>query len=759
LALALPVFAADAPLYQLDALCRLPVANDRPLAPGNPSPSTRRMAEELAHIRATADPMTMAFLNDRLVVEADRMFQGTTAIREKIRIGIELGVQQMQAGRPDSALNTFNAMEKMVAEAGGKFSQRASAELRMKKAIAFLRMGEQENCIARHGPEACLFPLSPAAFHKVQRGSRGAVELFSEQLKEFPQDFTARWLLNIAHMTLGEYPDKVPQQWIIPPSAFASEYDMPRFPDISESVDLDRNGLAGGVIADDFDNDGLLDLVISEWSLEGQLRYYHNDGNGKFTERTSEAGLVGLVSGLNIMQTDYNNDGHLDIWVPRGAWLGKAGRMPHSLLKNNGDGTFTDVTVEAGLTSRHPCQAGAWFDFDGDGWLDLFKGNETTDPADPDWCELFRNNRDGTFTECAKANGIMIAQFVKGVAVGDYDNDGRPDIYISCRSAPNILLHNDGPATPPPLPSENWKFSDATRAAGVAEPIFSFPTWFFDYDNDGREDLFCSGYGTVVNDIAADYLGMPNGGTSPKVYHNNGNGTFSDVTVASRMNRVCHTMGCNYGDLDNDGWLDFYLATGDPMFTTLLPNRMFRNDGGKRFQEVTTATGTGHLQKGHGVAFADLDNDGDQDVYVVMGGAFTGDVSHNALFQNPGNKNHWLKLKLVGSKANRAAIGARIRVAIETPSGPRQLHRTVSNGASFGGNPLRQEIGLANATAITEIEIRWPGSDTRQVLKGFQPDHSYEIHEGQPEPLVKKSEPFTLGMASKLKHLLPAGTK
>lgn len=701
----------------------------------------------------------MAFLNDRLVEEVGKMFQTSTEIRDKTRIGIELGVQQMQAGRPDSALNTFIELEKTVTDAGGKFSPRAAAELRMRKGIAFLRMGEQENCIARHGAESCLFPLRPAAFHKVQRGSRGAVDLFSEHLKEYPQDFTARWLLNIAHMTLGEYPDKIPQQWLIPPSAFASEYQMPQFPDVAESVDLDRNGLAGGVIADDFNNDGFLDLMLSEWSLDGQLRYFQNDGKGGFVERTSEAGLVGLVSGLNIRQTDYNNDGWLDVWVPRGAWLGIAGRMPQSLLRNNGDGTFTDVTEEAHIMSRHPSQTGCWFDYDGDGWLDLFKANETTDPADPDWCELFHNNRDGTFTECARASGILVAQFVKGATFGDYDNDGRPDIYISCRNAPNILLHNDGPATPPPLPSENWKFSDVTKAAGVAEPIFSFPTWFFDYDNDGRDDLFCSGYGTVMNDIPADYIGVPNGGTTPRLYHNNGDGTFTDATVSAKMNRVCHTMGSNFGDLDNDGWLDFYLATGDPMFSTLLPNRMFRNDGGKRFQEVTTATGTGHLQKGHGVAFADLDEDGDQDVYVVMGGAFTGDIAHNALFQNPGNTNHWLKIKLTGTKANRAAIGARLRVTVETPAGPRQLFRTVNSGGSFGGNPLRQEIGLANATAITEVEVRWPGSDNRQIVKGLKLDQSYEIREGTAEPVLKTSAPLALGMASKIKHLVPVGTK
>src|SRR6185295_783690 len=136
---------------------------------------------------------------------------------------------------------------------------------------------------------------------------------------------------------------------------------------------------------------------------------------------------------------------------------------------------------------------------------------------------------------------------------------------------------------------------------------------------------------------------------------NKGDGTFEDVTKAAGLYKVIPAMGLNFGDLDNDGWLDFYLGTGNPEFSTLVPNRMFRNAGGKFFQEVTTATGTGQLQKGHGVGFADLDNDGDQDIYAVTGGAFTADNYRNALFLNPGNTNHWLKLKLEGTKSNRVA--------------------------------------------------------------------------------------------------------
>lgn len=641
-------------------------------------------------------------------------------------------------------------MERLVAEDGGELDERSRAELLLRKGMAFLRLGEQENCLATHNPDSCIFPLKPRAYHLLPRGSRGAIAMFNAHLAEQPNDFTARWLLNLAHMTLGEYPDKVNPQYLMPPEKFASDYDMPRFLDVSDGLGIDANDLGGGTIVDDFDNDGFYDLVISAWDLKGQLRFFRNNGNGTFTDRTSEAGLVGEVGALNIQQTDYNNDGLLDIWMLRGAWLGKTGRIPKSLLRNNGDGTFTDVTEEAGLLSFHPTQASRWFDYDGDGWLDVFIGHESLDVNDPDWCELYRNNRNGTFTECAKISGINIAEFVKGVACADYDNDGRPDLFLSVRGTrEKILFHNDGPDS-----SGQWRFSDVAAKAGVHHPFLSFATFFFDYNNDGWEDLFVSGYYLQkgVGDVAADYLGLPNTGEKPRLYRNNRDGTFKDATAEARLNRICHTMGHNYGDLDNDGWLDFYCGTGDPDFRTLIPKRMFRNANGKFFQDVTTATGTGHIQKGHGISFADFDDDGDQDVYIALGGAYSGDFARNALFVNPGFSNRWLKLKLVGTKANRAAIGARIKVTVQTPAGTRELHRVVSSGGNFGSNPLRQEIGLGNATLILAVDIRWPGSDTRQTVTGLELDHSYQIREGDTAALALKLHPVRLDKPAPAVH-------
>jgi hypothetical protein len=190
-------------------------------------------------------------------------------------------------------------------------------------------------------------------------------------------------------------------------------------------------------------------------------------------------------------------------------------------------------------------------------------------------------------------------------------------------------------------------------------------------------------------------------------------------------------MGANFGDLDNDGFLDFYLGTGFPNYEALMPNLMFRNHGGKRFSDITTSGGFGHLQKGHGIAFADLDNDGDQDVFEQMGGATPGDAYGNALYENPGFSHHWVKLKLVGVASNRSAIGTRIRLGITEHGNERSVFRHVNSGGSFGANPLRQEIGLGTATSIDVLEIFWPKTGLTQTFRNLAVDQALEITEGE----------------------------
>jgi hypothetical protein len=650
----------------------------------------------------------------------------------------------LNAGRTQEALAQFDRLERLWKRTDPALWKEKKSTILLLRAVGYLRMGEEDNCLTNHNAESCRFPIAGGGVHKIQRGARGAVRTLLQILAEHPKDLTARWLLNISYMTLGEYPGAVPKQWLIEPSHFKSEYDVGRFKDIAGSVGMDMQRLSGGVIVEDFDGDGLLDVMVSAVGVNDQLRYFHNDGDGKFTERTKEAGLIGEVGGLNIMQTDYNNDGFPDVLVLRGAWYHHQGHWPLSLLRNNGNGTFSDVTEQAGLLRFHPTQTAVWFDYNGDGNLDLFIADESKDD-DPNPCELFRNNGDGTFTDVSKETGVDYLGFVKGVVSADFDNDGRPDLFLSVQGSPNVLFHNDGPASPGGGPKSAWKFTDIAHKAGVEAPRFSFSCLTFDYDNDGWPDIFVSSYSflnVAPGDVAADYLGLPHRDEYPCLFHNNRDGTFTDVTRAAHVHKLLWGMGINFGDLDNDGWQDFYVGTGTPDLAFLVPNRAFRNAGGKYFQDVTTSAGLGHLQKGHGIVFADLNNDGQQDVLESMGGILDADTAWFAFYENPGHANHWLTLKLEGIKTNRAAIGARVKVTVDTPAGSRDIYRTVGSGGSFGANPLRLEIGLGNADRIRQVEVFWPVTQQRQILRDLRMDRFYKIREGDATAVPWDLKPF-----------------
>jgi hypothetical protein len=699
---------------------------------------------EKARQDLVAVPESSPFATDLLAAQLREHMRQITNVEQRLWLQPQLGTYLLESGDSEGALQQFDSFMQQVSQRGVQLQSRNQSLLDISRALCYLRIGEQENCLSNHNADSCLMPIRDAGIHKLPRGSRAAVEVLTEHLKHFPDDLQARWLLNLACMTLGDYPDKVPAQWLIPPKVFASDYEMPRFPDVAPALGLDVEGLAGGCIVEDFDGDGYLDVMYSDWSLTGQLRFFRNNGDGTFTERTKEAGLLGITGGLNMMQTDYNNDGFPDVFILRGGWLGPGGHHPKSLLKNNGDGTFEDVTEKAGLLSFHPSQTAAWFDFNGDGLLDVFIGNEST-AQDPNPCELYRNNGDGTFTECGKEAGVAVTQFIKGVTAGDYNNDGRADLFLSNLNGPPLLLRNDGPAEPGGSPKSKWKFTNLAVEAGVTQPTHAFPCWFFDYNNDGLLDIFVSGYSLHdVGDVAADYMGLPTTAERARLYRNNGDGTFTDVSVATGLNKVLFTMGCNFGDIDNDGWLDFYLGTGNPNLAMLIPNRMFRNMEGKYFQDVTTSGGFGHLQKGHGVAFADFDNDGDQDVFIKIGGAYPGDIYRSALFLNPGNSNHWITFKLEGVRSNRAAIGSRIKVIVDTAKGERSIYKTVGTGSSFGANPLRQEIGLGQAKDIASVEIFWPVTGQTQVLHGLEMDHFYKVREGDTNAVLWNLKSFTV---------------
>ena len=596
--------------------------------------------------------------------------------------------------------------------------------------VGYLHKSEMDNDIYRNPGERCIFPMPPDLHYAQTASSTKAIQYFTKYLERKPGDIEVKWLLNLAYMTLGKYPSGVPQKYLLPLSPFTSGETIGRFTDVAPQAGLNLFAMASGVVVDDFENNGLFDVVTSTYDACEPMHYFHNNGDGTFSDHAAQAGLSDQLGGLNLIQADYNNDGCTDLLVLRGAWQPENVAQRKSLLRNNCNGTFTDVTSQSGLAKATNTQTAVWADINNDGLLDLFVGNETG-PS-----QLFLNKGDGTFEDISHSAGIDQTSFAKGVVAADYDNDGYMDFYVSNQTGSNFLYHNN----------HNGTFTEIASQAGVPGAGRGFAAWFFDYDNDGWSDLFVASYYGSVEESLKTYFGLPYKAGTLKLYRNQGNGAFRDVTKEAGLDEIFMTMGANFGDVDNDGYPDMYLGTGNPSYASLLPNVLLRNKDGKSFVDVTASSGTGELHKGHGVAFADIDNDGDEDIITSIGGAIPGDRHAFRLFENPGNGNDWISLKLVGVKANRSAIGARIKVTVKNQAGAaRSIYRTVGSGGSFGGSPLQQHIGLGKSAQIVNIEILWPGSRTPQTFSNVGKNQFLEIKEFATEYTKLERPRFRLG--------------
>jgi len=581
--------------------------------------------------------------------------------------------------------------------------------------------------------ENWLIPSHPGGPRQRSEDAQKAISYYTAALRREPSNLELKWLLNVAYMTAGMWPSAVPGEFLIPPSVMASKEDLGRFVDVAPAAGIAVLGEAGGVIADDFDNDGLIDIVESQIEDCAHLRFFHNNGDGTFSDRTAKAGLTDQTGGLNIIQADYNNDGCMDMLVLRGGWEFPRRR---SLLRNNCDGTFTDVTAQSGLLEPlRSSQAAVWTDIDNDGYLDLFIANENA-PA-----QLFLNKGDGTFIDISREAGVDRIALSKSVVAADYDNDGYPDFYVANQLGQGFLYHNNGDRT----------FTEVSGAAGVRSPRSSFVALFLDYDNDGLPDLFITSYFTSVEESVRSYLGLPPIGETLKLFKNKGDGTFRDVTAEVGLDRIFMPMGCNFGDIDNDGFPDIYMGMGNPSFSSILPNVLLHNKDGNRFVDISTSSGTGAIAKGHGIAFADLGNNGNEDIVANMGGAELGDRFTTRLFRNPGNHgNNWITLKLVGEKSNRSGMGARIAVSVNDPDrGRRKIYRTVGSGGSFGASPLEQHIGIGRSARIESLEVWWPASKTRQVFTDVSPNQYLEVKEFAKSPRTLTRPSFELGNTSR----------
>ena len=706
----------------------------------NHDSETLLMVNTLQELNDFGDPINNYHWNKKL---ADLYYSQIETVPrdEKVKYWFKYCTQLLLAGENKNCINEIEALLQKQNLAYENLINKSNLPLIELLALAYLRLGEYNNCNNNHNEYSCILPLKDEAYHIDKEGSQKAIEIYSQIYKKFPFD-KYKWLLNLAHMTIGEHPFNIPDSYFIKyPNWEKEKKDFPKFKEIAQKIEVAENGLSGGVSLEDFNNDGLIDVFLTSYGTKDQCKFFINKGSG-FKDSTEEAGLAGLVGGLNTVHADYNNDGFTDIFILRGAWLGKGGKHPNSLLRNNGDGTFSDVTKSSGLLSFHPTQTAAWADVNNDGYLDLFIGNESRSNESHS-CELYINQKNGKFLEkSSEYNLSSIKGFVKGVVFGDINNDQWPDLYLSVMGGVNLLFRNDFGI-----------FKNISKSAGVEDPKYSFTSWFWDVNNDGFNDIFVSAYDeSNLKNLSGDFVKELQGdqviSEKSKLFINNGDETFREESKSYNIDISMYAMGANFGDLDNDGWLDFYIGTGSPEFSSVIPNRMFRSIYGNQFEEVTSAGGFGHIQKGHGIGFADIDNDGDQDIYAVLGGAYEGDEYPNICFENPISSNNWIVLDLKGIDSNRSAIGSLLKIELDNG---RTIYNSINTGGSFGANSLQAEIGLGKSKSIKMLKITWPNSKS-QTFYNINVNKKYEIIEGQDKLSEKKYLKLRMSDNKKISH-------
>ncbi len=421
--------------------------------------------------------------------------------------------------------------------------------------------------------------------------------------------------------------------------------------DVAAEIGLDKTCGGRGTAVFDSNGDGTLDVVIA--GAHAGCSLYRNNGDGTFTDISTGSGLDRCVYAFGLAVGDYDNNGLPDLFVSGLGFFDGQGM----LMRNNGDGTFTDVTKEAGLDMWGPAFTAAWVDYDGDGYLDLFVVNTLGglfNRKTPN-C-LFHNNGDGTFSDVTQEAGLQTVWPTIGAAWGDFSNNGRLDLFIN-NAGPAQLFHNNGDGT----------FTDVSRAAGIDAPVISFVGVCCDIDNDGWLDIVQFTWSRPQNAIYTLRTGQcPNGGSPPRVFRNNRDGTFTDIAPHLGLTGCWGTMSGTVGDFNNDGYLDLLLGNGDPSIDRTEAAVLLENDG-CQFHNVTFAAGMPCTGKGHGANMADLAGDGRLHLIVATGGFYPGDLLTTTVHRPTRLPGNYLNVRLVGTRSTivmPSALGSRCGLAV-----------------------------------------------------------------------------------------------
>jgi hypothetical protein len=560
-------------------------------------------------------------------------------------------------------------------------------------------------------------PYTIAAIYlRMERYSDG-IPYALQACRDTPDDLRYPWMLHVLTLHAGQPETTIPKEFrlkIPPPSPSTFQ-----FRDVTEASGAGRLALGRGAAWGDFDNDGREDVLVG--AERAPFCLLRNRGDGTFEDVASKMSLIDPV-GLGCYASqfiDYDNDGFQDIFLTSNGW-GGGGRL--FLFHNEGGKRFVNVTESAGLATPVNAFGSSWADYDNDGRVDLAVATGIIDPEGGDRIHLYHNEGNGKFREIGEQAGLTQKARWISLTWGDYDGDGRQDLLATSYDAGPFLFRNLG----------DGQFADISLQAGIRTQTAAYTPAFFDYDNDGKLDLFICTYPggelTVKSMIEAKIKAAAVLRAQRQLlFRNNGDGTFRNVTEEAGITGWYGGMSTQVGDFDNDGFDEITIGTGNPALDWAEPKPLFHNDGKGHFSDVGESSGLVHFGMLHGTALADYDDSGNLSLFGSFGGFYWGSRETSRLYRNLGSGNTALEIRLIGTRSNRDAIGAKISAVADK----RRTFKWVNGGNGFGCNNSRVvHLGLGRERRVIELQVEWP-SGLRQSFQNIATGQRIEIVEGK----------------------------